>query len=182
MILLGDLGHFELEQPLDELRVRPREDDLHLVGLLAHFEDQRPDALARLVRLARNLLAARQEALRPADVHQQVAALDANDRPRNDRPAALVKSSKMLVRSRSRVFWMIICLAVCAAMRPSTRTSSGCRPPWRRTGPLSRSSLTCASRFFAMFVVLAQSRDHRRLDVVDELVADRCSCRGRCCR
>jgi hypothetical protein len=45
---VGDLGHLELEQTLDEARVGAADDDLRALGGLAHLDDVGLDALARL--------------------------------------------------------------------------------------------------------------------------------------
>jgi hypothetical protein len=68
MIRSATSGTSDLEQPADEVRVRPREDDLDLVARVAHVQDQAADPLAGLVLLAGDLLAAGHEALGPADL------------------------------------------------------------------------------------------------------------------
>ena len=58
---VGDFGNFLLEQPLHELRPGAAQDHLHAAARLADFEHGRPHALVDMVRLAGNLLAARQD-------------------------------------------------------------------------------------------------------------------------
>ena len=59
-------------------------------GRVAHFEDQRLDALARLVLLAGDLLAAGHDALDAAEVDDHRAALEAGDRAGDDRADAVL--------------------------------------------------------------------------------------------
>ena len=56
---VGDFGNLVLEEPADEIGVRPGENDFHPVAGLANIENNRLDALAHVVRFPRNLLAAR---------------------------------------------------------------------------------------------------------------------------
>ena len=58
-----DLGHLELEERLDQLRVAPREDHLRPLRARAHLGDHSLDAGALLVTLAVDLLGARQQRL-----------------------------------------------------------------------------------------------------------------------
>ena len=58
---LVDLGDFLLEQRPDEVRVATRQHDLDAVPLLADVEDDGLHAVADVVALARDLLAAGQE-------------------------------------------------------------------------------------------------------------------------
>src|SRR6185503_16159662 len=82
---LADLRHLALEQPSDQLRVTAAEDDLHRAGRVAHLGDQRLDALADLVLLAGDLLAARHDALDAAEVDDHGAAFEAGDGAGDDR-------------------------------------------------------------------------------------------------
>src|SRR5262249_31304111 len=53
---VGDLGHLELEQRLDQLGVAAREDDLRALGARAHLGDDGLDPRSLLVALAVDLL------------------------------------------------------------------------------------------------------------------------------
>ena len=72
---VGDLGHLELEQPLDEAGVGAADDDLRALGGLADLDDVGLDAVARLGALVRHLLGLRQQRLDPTEVEQRVAAV-----------------------------------------------------------------------------------------------------------
>jgi hypothetical protein len=61
--VLGDLGNFDLEESLDEVRVGAGEDDLDLAAGVADVEDHAADAVAGLELLARDLLGAGHEGL-----------------------------------------------------------------------------------------------------------------------
>jgi hypothetical protein len=69
---VGDLGHLELEQRLDQLGVAAREDHLRALRAGAHLGDDRLDARALLVALAVDLLGARQQRLDLAEVDEDV--------------------------------------------------------------------------------------------------------------
>src|SRR4029453_14750200 len=58
---LGDLGHPELEQLLEQPRVGPRDDDLWPLGALAHLGDVALEPFAVAVGLAGHLLGLREE-------------------------------------------------------------------------------------------------------------------------
>ena len=72
---VGDLGHLELEQRLDQLGVAAREDDLRPLGAGADVGDHRLDAGALLVALAVDLLLPGQERLDLAEVDEHVVAV-----------------------------------------------------------------------------------------------------------
>src|SRR5262249_29827729 len=74
-----DLWDLALEQPPNEVRVRPRQDDLDPVALLLDVEDDGLDPLVDVVRLAGDLLATGQERLRPAEANERHAAVEALD-------------------------------------------------------------------------------------------------------
>src|SRR5262249_22660142 len=76
---VGDLGDRVLEQPPHEVGVGPRQDDLDAVPGLLDLEDDRLDALADVVRLAGDLLAAGQDRLGLAQADDGGAALVALD-------------------------------------------------------------------------------------------------------
>ncbi len=75
MMPLGHLGHFQVEQAADEVRVRPRQDDPHLVVLLADIQHHGPHPLIGHVRFAGNLLALGQVGLRASKVHHDASRL-----------------------------------------------------------------------------------------------------------
>ena len=72
---VGDLGHLELEQCLDQLGIAAREDDLRPLCAGAHVGDDGLDARALLVALAVDLLGARQQRLDLAEVDEDVVAV-----------------------------------------------------------------------------------------------------------
>ena len=72
---VGDLGHLELEERLDQLGVAPREDHLRALRAGAHLGDHGLDARALLVALAVDLLGARQQRLDLAEVDEDVVAV-----------------------------------------------------------------------------------------------------------
>ena len=72
---VGDLGHLELEQRLDQLRIAAREDHLRALRAGAHLGDHGLDARALLVALAVDLLGARQQRLDLAEVDEHVVAV-----------------------------------------------------------------------------------------------------------
>ena len=117
---VGDLGHLELEERLDQLGIAAREDHLRPLRAGAHLGDDRLDAGALLVALAVDLLGARQQRLDLAEVDEDVVAVaglldDAGD------DLALTRStysSYIIARSASRIRCRMTCFAVCAAMRP----------------------------------------------------------------
>ena len=75
--LLVDLRDLHLEQLLEQALVRARQDDLRAARRLVDVEDVGHDAVAGAVRLARHLLAHRQDRLGAAQVDDDVAALEA---------------------------------------------------------------------------------------------------------
>jgi hypothetical protein len=82
---IADFRHLALEQTLDHFRVRAAEDDLHRAGRVAHLEDQRLHALARVVLLAGDLLAARHDAFDAAEADDHRRAFEAGDGAGDDR-------------------------------------------------------------------------------------------------
>ena len=70
-----DLGHLELEQCPDELRIAPGQDDLGALRARADLRDDRLDAAPLLVALAVDLLGARQQRLHLAEVDEDVVAI-----------------------------------------------------------------------------------------------------------
>ena len=72
---VGDLGHLELEQRLDQLRVAPRQDHLRALRAGADLADDGLDARALLVALAVDLLGAGQQRLDLAEVDEDVPAV-----------------------------------------------------------------------------------------------------------
>src|SRR5262245_35592395 len=72
---VGDLGHLELEQRLDQLRVAARQDDLRALRAGADLGDDGLDARALLVALTVDLLGAREQRLDLAEVDEDVVAV-----------------------------------------------------------------------------------------------------------
>ena len=72
---VGDLGHLELEQPLDEAGVGAGHDDLRALGRLAHLDDVGLEPGVGLGPLVGHLLGLGQQRLDPAEVEQRVAAV-----------------------------------------------------------------------------------------------------------
>ena len=72
---VGDLGHLELEQALDEARVGAADHDLRALRGLADLDDVGLDASARLGTLERHLLGLGQQALDTTQVEQRVARI-----------------------------------------------------------------------------------------------------------
>ncbi len=70
-----DLGHLELEQRPDELRIPPGQDDLGALRARADLRDDRLDAAPLLVAFAVDLLGARQQGLHLAEVDENVVAI-----------------------------------------------------------------------------------------------------------
>src|SRR6185312_5003021 len=81
---VGDLGDLELEEAADELGAGAGQDDLRAAGRVLDLEQERADAVARLVFLARDLLAGRHHRLGLAQVHEDVIALPPADRAGHD--------------------------------------------------------------------------------------------------
>ncbi len=82
---LLDLGDLELEEVPEDVRVSAREDDPDALPDLLHLEDEALHALARVVGLARDLLAPGNDPLALAQVHDHVRALVALDRAVHER-------------------------------------------------------------------------------------------------
>ena len=73
---VGDLGHLELEELLDELGIAPRDDDRGALRRGRDLLDDGLDALGVVVALAVDLLGLRQQRLDAlADLHERVAAV-----------------------------------------------------------------------------------------------------------
>ena len=77
--LLVDLGHFLLEQLLKQALVSTRQDDLRAARVLLDIDDVGHDAIADAVVLTHDLLTHGQDRLSLAEVHDDVAALEATD-------------------------------------------------------------------------------------------------------
>ena len=117
---VGDLGHLELEQPLDEAGVGARHDDLRALGGLADLDDVRLQPAPWLVALVRHLLGLRQQRLDPAEVEQRVAGVGLLDDAGDD--VALAAGVLLVLHLALGLAdaLQITCLAVCAAMRPKS--------------------------------------------------------------
>src|SRR5207253_10453635 len=72
---VGDLGHLELEQRLDQLGVAAGEDHLRALRARADLGDDGLDARALLVAFAVDLLGARQQSLDLAEIDEDVVAV-----------------------------------------------------------------------------------------------------------
>ena len=80
--LVGDLGHLELEQLLDQLRAAARDDDARALALGGDVGDHGLDPHAVVVALVVDLLGARQQRLDPlAQLDQRVAVVGLLDDP-----------------------------------------------------------------------------------------------------
>ena len=79
---VGDLGHLELEQLLDQLRAAPGDDDARALALGRDVGDHRLDPHPVVVALVPNLLGARQQGLDAlAQLDQRVAVVGLLDDP-----------------------------------------------------------------------------------------------------
>ncbi len=74
---VGDLGHLEREQPLDQAGVGARQQHLRPAHALAHADHHALDPRAVLVALPRHPLGRRQPRLDPAEVDQHVVGVAA---------------------------------------------------------------------------------------------------------
>src|SRR5690606_34828631 len=90
---LVDLGYFLLEELDDQPRVSAAEHNLRLTGAALDLFDERLDPVARAIRLARRLLAMRQDRVGPIEVDDDVALLE----PRHDAGDALALAVFVLV-------------------------------------------------------------------------------------
>src|SRR5262249_41080074 len=81
---VGDLGHLELEEALDELVRAAAHDDLWALGGGTGVDDHGLHPRAVVVALARHLLALGQEGLHAAEVHERVAVVGLLDDARHD--------------------------------------------------------------------------------------------------
>ena len=81
---VGDLGHLELEEPLDEARVAARDDDLRTLGRLSDLDDVGLEPGAVVVALVGDLLGLGQQRLDLAEVEQRVAVVALLDDPGHD--------------------------------------------------------------------------------------------------
>src|SRR6185295_1114850 len=79
-----DLGDLRLEETREIAGMGPRQRDLRSLGAAPHLEDERANAIARVVALPGNLLAVGQDRLGLADLQDDVALLDAVDHPAED--------------------------------------------------------------------------------------------------
>src|SRR5204862_4167666 len=75
-----DFGHFELEQPHDELRRDPRQDQLWTLGRTVDLHHISAHAIAHAQHFLRDQLIAWNDAFDTAGLDDRVAALDALDR------------------------------------------------------------------------------------------------------
>jgi len=81
---VSDLRDFELEEPLDQARVRPRNNDLRTLWCAPHFDDVGLLAIALPWALERHLLCLRHERLNAAKIEQRVTRISALDDAGND--------------------------------------------------------------------------------------------------
>ena len=81
---VGDLGHLELEQALDEPGMAPRDDDLGPFARLADLDDVGLEASAVVVALIRDLFGLGQQGLDFAQVEEGVAIVALLDDPGDD--------------------------------------------------------------------------------------------------
>ena len=81
---VGDLGHLELEQALDETGVTPRDDDLGPFARLANLDDIGLQASPVVVALIGDLFGLGQQGLDFAQVEEGVAVVALLDDPGDD--------------------------------------------------------------------------------------------------
>src|SRR5688572_27019704 len=86
---IADFRHFALEEALDHFRVTAAQDDLHSGWRVANLKDHRLHALAGLVLLAWNLLAARHDSFDAAEVDDHRRTFEAGDGAGDDRADAV---------------------------------------------------------------------------------------------
>ena len=116
-----DLRHFALEEALHQLRHGAGNDHLGTLGGAVHAQQHHAHALADGELLQPRLFAPRHARFGLAQVEDHVLQLDAASPWRSGlRPVRWLYSLKTVSRSASRTFWKMTCLAICAAMRPST--------------------------------------------------------------
>jgi hypothetical protein len=72
---VGDLGHLEFEQPLDQTWVSTADDDLGTLGGLADLDDVGLDPATRLGTLELHLLGLREQRLDATQIEQRVSAV-----------------------------------------------------------------------------------------------------------
>ena len=99
------------------------EDDLDPLADLADIQDDGADPLVRMIAFAGDLLAPRQDGVGLAEVDDDRAPLEPLHGSGDEVAARSSNSSNRLSRSASRIFWMMTCLAVWAAIRPSSAGS-----------------------------------------------------------
>ncbi len=124
MIWSAISGISSSNEPAHEVRVGPAEDDLDPLADLPHVEDHAADALVGVMALARDLLARGEQGVGLAQVDRDGPPFGPLHGA-GDQVAARwsSNSSNRLSRSASRIFWMMTCLAVWAAIRPSSAGS-----------------------------------------------------------
>jgi len=83
-LAVEDLRHLVLEEPLHERLVGAADDDLRAAERAAHLEHDHLAVLADEVALVRRLLAARQDGLGLAELHDRGAGVEAADLPVDD--------------------------------------------------------------------------------------------------
>jgi hypothetical protein len=112
------LGHLHLKELFKKVRMRAREAQVDAARRLLYLVEQCADALALAIALAGDLLVVGQDAGGAAEVDIEVAALHALHGAETISPWLAPYSATTETFSASRIFWMMTCLAVCAAMRP----------------------------------------------------------------
>ena len=98
----GDLGHLELEEPLDQPGVGAADHDLGTLGGLADLDDVRLEACAVLVALVGDLLRLGQQRLHLAEVEQCVPVVGLLDDPGDDVTLATRRTPRTSCPARPR--------------------------------------------------------------------------------
>ena len=81
---VGDLGHFELEQPFDQPRMGPADHDLGTLGRVANLDDVGLDPGVGVWALVGDLFSLRQQSLDLPEIQQRVTRVGLLDHPGDD--------------------------------------------------------------------------------------------------
>ncbi len=92
-----DFRHLLLEQLDEQCGIGPGQHDLRALGAAIHSLDDAADPIGRRVAFSSRLLLSRQDRFNPADFQDDVAVLEALDRPGDDLADALVVLGKNIL-------------------------------------------------------------------------------------
>src|SRR5262249_9190809 len=81
---VADLGHLQLKELHDKLRIRRRKDDLRTMSCILHRLDVAADTLPDLIFLRRHTLAIRQKCFVLAEINGDIRPLEPAHRPTYD--------------------------------------------------------------------------------------------------